>query len=135
MRPCFCAELRHLVPDQLFLLLSQCGLVLYGLPRFIHLLRPMTKNFVSVDILFEKPPFTLQRTFFRRLSGQKLEKGKEKCAPSLWKTGAHSICGYVILENSKHSRCMCTRRFLPVGSIPNPSTNRGRQGGKFVGIP
>ena len=37
---------------------------------------------------FEKTPFTLQRTFFRRLSGRKLKKDKEKCAPVFMESGS-----------------------------------------------
>lgn len=85
MRPCFlcraASSCAGFAASSAQLRKTQCGLALYGLLRFIHLLRSMTKNFVSADMFSEKTPLTLQRTFFRRLSERKLKKDKEKCAP------------------------------------------------------
>ena len=94
--------------------------------------------------------FTLQRTFEQRISSLKVkisptfqrtffgvcppirENFYKKCALGFLRTRAQYICGYEILENSKHSRCPYTRRFsiketLPliykmlVGMPPKPS--------------
>ena len=82
MRPCFlrraassCAELAVSLAQPRK---TQCGWVLYGLPRFIHLLRSMTKNFVSADILLRKTSLHFTTDIFSPFVRAKTEKRQRK---------------------------------------------------------